>query len=360
MIDKTFWQKRRVLLTGHTGFKGSWFINWLSELGSDICGYSLEPDNNSLFNYFYENNEKNFLNVYGDINDKDLLEETVIKFQPEIVFHFAAQPLVLESYETPLNTWQTNLIGTLNLLESLKNCKFRCSILIITTDKVYKNKEWIYGYRENDELGGHDPYSASKAATEIAVESWKKSFIESKNSKFQNLSIATARSGNVIGGGDWSKNRIIPDAIRSLSLKKSLLIRNPSSTRPWQHVLEPLCGYLILSEKLYNNPIKYSHAFNFGPEMESNRTVEELINEVFKYWEGSFQKEEEKSNAPHEAGMLNLDISKSLKLLNWKPIWDFEKTIEKTISWYMKFYQGENPSSLCKADLKSYMENLEN
>ena len=156
MIDKTFWQKRRVLLTGHTGFKGSWFINWLSELGSDICGYSLEPDNNSLFNYFYENNEKNFLNVYGDINDKDLLEETVIKFQPEIVFHFAAQPLVLESYETPLNTWQTNLIGTLNLLESLKNCKFRCSILIITTDKVYKNKEWIYGYRETDELGGDD------------------------------------------------------------------------------------------------------------------------------------------------------------------------------------------------------------
>ncbi len=360
MIDKNFWKKRRVLLTGHTGFKGSWFINWLSELGADICGYSLEPDKKSLFNYFVLKNEINFQNVYGDIRDKNYLEETIIKFKPEIVFHFAAQPLVLESYASPLTTWQTNLIGTLNLLESLKNCTNKCSILVITTDKVYKNKEWIYGYREIDELGGHDPYSASKAATEIAVESWKKSFIESKNSKVQHLAIATARSGNVIGGGDWSENRIIPDAIRSLTLKKSLLIRNPSSTRPWQHVLEPLCGYLILSEKLYNNPGEFSGAFNFGPELESNRTVEELINEVFKHWGGSFQKEEKVSNSPHEAGILNLDISKSSKYLDWKPIWDFETTIEKTISWYKQFYEGQNPTFLCKNDLKSYIENLEN
>ena len=358
MIDKNFWKDRKVFLTGHTGFKGSWMLIWLKELGCDICGYALEPEKNSLFNYLFDNKKKEFRNIYGDINNKEYLQDKILEFNPEIVFHFAAQPLVLESYLSPLKTWQTNLIGSLNLLESLKSYDQKCSIIIITTDKVYKNKEWIYAYRENDELGGYDPYSASKAATEIAVESWKKSFIGKGSSQNNFLSISTARSGNVIGGGDWSKNRILPDAVNSIINNKDLLIRNPNSTRPWQHVLEPLAGYLLLAQKVYQNPELYSDAFNFGPGLNSNKTVEELINEVFKHWKGNYTKEYNSKDAHHEAKILNLDIQKSNKYLNWTPLWNFEFTIKKTIMWYKNFYAGKNPISLCKDDLKSYLNFL--
>ena len=358
MIDKNFWKDRKVFLTGHTGFKGSWMLTWLEELGCDVCGYALEPEKNSLFNCLFDNQKKEFKNIYGDINNKKYLQNKILEFNPEIVFHFAAQPLVLESYLSPLKTWQTNLIGTLNLLESLKDYDNKCSIIIITTDKVYKNKEWIYAYRENDELGGYDPYSASKAATEIAVESWRKSFIGEGLSQNNLLSIATARSGNVIGGGDWSKNRILPDAVNSIINNQELLIRNPNSTRPWQHVLEPLGGYLLLAQKIYENSELYSDAFNFGPELNSNKTVEELINEVFKHWEGTYTKQYNSKDSRHEAKILNLDIQKSHKYLNWVPLWNFEFTIKKTITWYKDFYEGRNPMSLCKEDLKSYLNLL--
>ena len=358
MINKNFWRNRKIFLTGHTGFKGSWMLTWLKELGCDVCGYALEPEKNSLFNYLFENEKKEFKNIYGDINNKEYLRDKILEFKPEIVFHFAAQPLVLESYLSPLKTWQTNLMGTLNLLESLKNYDRKCTIIIITTDKVYKNKECNYAYMENDELGGYDPYSASKAATEIAVESWKQSFIGESLSQNNLLSIATARSGNVVGGGDWSKNRILPDAVNSIINNKDLIIRNPNSTRPWQHVLEPLGGYLLLAQKVYENPELYSGAFNFGPELNNNKTVEELINEVFKSWKGTYKKQYNSKDAPHEAKILNLDIQKSHKYLNWYPLWNFEFTIKKTIMWYKNFYAGKNPMSLCKEDLKSYLNFL--
>lgn len=351
---QSFWQGKSVLITGHTGFKGSWLLIWLISLGAKVHGYSLKDKQNyRLFNQVFKNINHKFQHFEGDIRNPNDLNRLVEVVQPEIVFHLAAQPLVIDAYENPLKTWNTNLIGSLNLLEALNQLRHRCAIVMVTTDKVYKNNEWIYGYRENDELGGHDPYSASKAAAEIAIGSWRASFVGTGKHQNLNLKIATARAGNVIGGGDWAINRIVPDSIRSLQNKEIIHVRNPSSTRPWQHVLEPLGGYLLLAEKLMTSENPPCEAFNFGPNINNNRSVSELIETILTYWSGNWADKSDNNN-PHEAGLLNLQSDKARHILGWMPKWSYKETIEKTIRWYRDTHCGADPYSRSMEDIDEY------
>ena len=360
MIDISFWKNKKVLITGHTGFKGAWLSLWLLKYGCKVYGYSLAPTGEpNLFKLIQSNLGKNFHHYEGNILDEESLNNYCKGISPDIVFHLAAQPLVLKSYEDPIETWQTNVIGSLNLLESLRNNDSKCSVVMITTDKVYENKEWIYGYRENDPLGGYDPYSASKAAAEIAIASWRNSFCGNNKFQTQLLSIATARAGNVIGGGDWANDRIIPDCIRSLIKKEAIKLRNPNARRPWQHVIEPLSGYMFLAEKLYLNDNFYSEAFNFGPNIESNKTVKELSYAITDYWPSDIIYDSFK-NKPHEANLLHLNYEKAYQILNWKPIWNFSKTIENTINWYKDFHQNKMEAfELCNKNIDNYLSDLE-
>ena len=371
-MDKKFWKHKKVLITGRTGFKGSWLSLWLLNLGANVYGYSLKPnEDQKLFNdLFVKNNKinKSFSNLnhfIGDINDSIKLSSYIQQIKPDIVFHLAAQPLVRKSYENPIQTWQTNVIGTLNLLEALKSLNNFCAAIMITTDKVYENKEWIYGYRENDSLGGIDPYSSSKASMEIAISSWRESFCGLKPNQNSKLAIASARAGNVIGGGDWSQDRLVPDIIKSLKNKSIIKIRNPNSRRPWQHVLEPLAGYLLLSEKLFkfqtnSNKLEniFASSFNFGPSVKSNKTVEELVKKVLNSWPGEWVSETNTSEF-HEAKLLNLISEKSKFYLDWESIWDFEETIFRTINWYKKTDKGQFPYQSSMEDLMLYQTKLD-
>ena len=354
MMESNFWKNKKVLITGHTGFKGSWLLIYLLLNGAKVYGYSLPPvKSRNLFSDIYREIKDKFIHHEGNILDFELLKSLVKESQPDVVIHLAAQALVRESYNDPIGTWNTNLIGSINLLESLKDLKKRCAVLVITTDKVYENKEWSYGYRETDPLGGHDPYSASKAALEIALASWRSSFCGSKLHQNSFISIASARAGNVIGGGDWSENRIIPDSIKALTKEQTIKIRNISSTRPWQHVLDPLSGYLLLSQRLYENPNEFSEAFNFGPSFKSNKTVLDLVKEVLKYWEGNWDALED-NNSPHEASNLSLQIDKSNLKLGFQPKWDFVESVKYTTLWYYNVSKGEDPYKSCINDLNSY------
>ncbi len=358
MVSPSFWNGRRVLLTGHTGFKGSWLALWLSELGARVTGVGLEPEGDPHLFHQLRLSERLSHHI-ADIRDLDSLQSIAAASDPEVVLHLAAQPLVRRSYRDPLGTWSTNVQGSLNVLEALRPLGHPCAVVMITTDKVYANQEWDYGYRENDRLGGHDPYSASKAAAEIAIASWRSSFCGPASHQTQQLSIATARAGNVIGGGDWAEDRIVPDAARALAAGQSIPVRRPGATRPWQHVLEPLSGYLLLAERLAQsagqpqaNP--YAEAFNFGPHLESNRPVRDLINEALLHWPGAWEDLSDPSE-PHEAGRLHLQIDKAHHQLGWQPRWSFATTVARTLGWYRAVH--ENPAQaekICLDDLASY------
>ena len=352
LISNNFWKNKRVLITGHNGFKGSWLSLWLLTMGAKVSGISLptlyKP---SLFDQLAIKDQLDHRIL--DIREKDKLSAAVKEINPDIVFHLAAQPLVLRSYKYPLETWETNVMGTIFLLEALRSLDKMCSAILITTDKVYRNDEWLFGYREDDPLGGFDPYSSSKAASELAIASWRSSFCGNLSHQNENLLIATARAGNVIGGGDWSENRIVPDMIRSLQEKQRIVIRNPTSTRPWQHVLEPLSGYLLLGEKLTINGSEFATPFNFGPQLESNRTVLNLVEESLKHWPGKYIFTEQ-SQTLHEAGMLNLSIDKSFHKLKWQPKWDFPLTISRTIQWYKSIYENKANALECSLEDLSY------
>jgi CDP-glucose 4,6-dehydratase len=326
-----FWRSKKVLITGHTGFKGAWLSQWLLQLGAEVSGISLAPNTSpALFEQL--GLARNLDHAIGDIRDRTLINRLICKLQPDFIFHLAAQPLVRRSYLEPSETWDTNVIGTINVLEALKNLDSACVAIFITTDKCYQNREWLYGYREQDPLGGYDPYSSSKAAAELAIASWRDSFF-----KHSHISIASVRAGNVIGGGDWAENRIVPDAMRSLRVGESIPVRNPSATRPWQHVLEPLGGYMLLAQKIYEakseSKSQLCTAFNFGPRLESNRTVKVLVETILQHWSGSWCDRSD-SDAVHEANLLNLVTDKAFHLLRWQPQWDFERTIKETVSWY--------------------------
>ena len=353
IISDNFWKNKSVLLTGHNGFKGSWLSLWLLQMGAKVSGISLSPDNQPcLFHQLFIEDQVDQRTL--DIREKEKLCSAVKKINPDIVFHLAAQPLVLRSYKDPIETWETNVMGTIFLLEALRSLDKKCSAILITTDKVYRNEEWLYGYRENDPLGGFDPYSSSKAAAELAIASWRSSFCGNLSHQNENLLIASARAGNVIGGGDWSENRIVPDIIRSLQENKKIIIRNPSSTRPWQHVLEPLSGYLLLAEKLTINGINFASSFNFGPQLGSNQTVLDLVQKSLIHWPGKYICEDD-SQAPHEASMLHLSTDKSFYKLQWQQKWDFSTTVSRTINWYKSVYESKSSAlESCLEDLSTY------
>ena len=363
VMNPGFWKCKRVLLTGHTGFKGSWLALWLSELGATVTGLGLAPDTKpQLFNQLKLENRLHSHQL-ADIRDAQALATVVARTQPELVLHLAAQPLVRRSYDDPLGTWATNVQGSLNLLEALKPLQHPCAVVMVTTDKVYANQEWDYGYRECDRLGGHDPYSASKAAAELAIASWRASFCGNGVHQTPNLSIATARAGNVIGGGDWAPDRIVPDVMRALAEGMPISLRNPTATRPWQHVLEPLSGYLLLAESLFAeaeshiSDDRYASAFNLGPSLEANRSVRELVEAVLQHWSGSWLDCSDPYN-PHEAGRLHLQIDKAHHQLCWQPRWDFATTVNRTVRWYRSVHEGVNPLEICLSDLELYLASV--
>jgi CDP-glucose 4,6-dehydratase len=328
------YQNCPALITGHTGFKGSWLALWLKELGAQVSGFSLEPDtdpsHHKLLDLTYQQHR-------GDIRDYNDLKRCIGEFQPQIVFHLAAQPLVRRAYRAPLETWSTNVQGTANLLEACRHTKSVRAIVVITTDKCYENQEQVWGYRECDRLGGHDPYSASKAAAELVVTSYRRSFFENPDAPL----IATARAGNVIGGGDWSADRLIPDAARAVAMRESLEIRSPYATRPWQHVLDCLAGYLILGQQLLLGKKIYADAWNFGPGPNGNRTVTEVLNRMQKHWP-NLQWHQTSSSHPHETTLLQLDSTRANSQLNWHPVWPLEKTLESTAEWYHLYIESGN------------------
>ena len=330
------YRNKKVLITGNTGFKGSWISHWLLQLHAEISGYALDPPTEpSLFRQLELN--KNMNHKSRDIRDFETLKKFIGEVRPEIIFHMAAQPLVRESYITPLETMHTNILGTANLLEAVRQLNLPAIVIVITSDKSYENKEWLFGYRENDPMGGYDPYSASKGAAELVTASWRRSFFNPSDYERHGVKIASVRAGNVIGGGDWAKDRIVPDCIRFLQNNEVIKVRNPLATRPWQHVLEPVGGYLLLGAELMkckteDVPVLCS-GFNFGPLISSNKNVRTLVTEIIRCW-GKGEWTYNKEDAMHEASLLNLTIDKAYHLLHWHPVWDFEKTITNTVLWY--------------------------
>jgi CDP-glucose 4,6-dehydratase len=326
---------KTVLITGHTGFKGSWLTAWLLQLGARVIGVSLDiPSAPSHF----ESTQvfRNITDLRIDIREGDLIEQAVVDAQPDFVFHLAAQSLVGMSYENPIETWETNVLGTLNLLEALRKLEKKCVAVIITSDKCYENVEWLWGYKEADRLGGSDPYSSSKAAAELAINSYVRSYFPKETS---NIRVASARAGNVIGGGDWAVDRIVPDCVRSWSKSMTVNLRNPLATRPWQHVLEPLSGYLSLGVFLAKSPTLHGEAFNFGPLSQENRSVADLVSEMSIHWKQvKWSQEVTTSEKRHEAKLLKLNCEKALQLLNWHANLSFEDTIRMTAEWYQSYY----------------------
>ncbi|WP_304236028.1 CDP-glucose 4,6-dehydratase [Jiulongibacter sediminis] len=349
------YQNKKVFITGHTGFKGTWLTLLLKSIGAVPSGFSLPPDSEpSHFDLIRDNINSS---TFGDIRDLENLRKSMVQFSPHIVFHLAAQPLVRESYINPVNTYETNVLGTLNVLECIKSCPSIKAVVIITTDKVYENNEWLYPYREHDRLGGYDPYSSSKACTEILVSSFRNSFYNLKEyEKKHNILIATARAGNVIGGGDWSSDRLIPDVVRSAFLNTKTKIRSPNSIRPWQHVLDCLYGYLLLGQKLLSGNTDYSGSWNFAPLPNESKTVLEVLEECKKEWKRiEFEFTDSYLN-PHEATTLKLDSSKSSTLLKWIPKWGTEEAILKTIEWYREFY--ESNKVITQNQIQKYLTSL--
>ena len=354
--DINFWKNKSVLITGHNGFKGSWLSLWLLEMHAKVIGISLE--NICEISLFEELGIVPFIdhNIV-DVTEKEKINELILKKQPDIVFHLAAQTLVIESYKKPIRTWDVNVMGTINVLNALRNLKKKCAVVFITTDKVYENKNLQYAFRENDPLGGSDPYSASKAACEIAINAWKNSFCGNRAHQNKNIFIASARAGNVIGGGDWANDRILPDIVRFLKDKKKIEVRNPQAVRPWQHVIEPLSGYLLLAEYIYKTETNNDTNFNFGPLIDSNQPVGILVDECLKYWQGSWI-DISKNSTLYEANDLRLAIDKAQRKLNWVPRWKFSETIKNTIMWYKSFY--ENPKfakDLCLKNIYTFLGN---
>ena len=344
-----FWKDKRVFVTGHTGFKGGWLVLWLKKMGVVVKGYSLEASTTpSLFDV--ANIVEGIESDIGDIRDLDLLKKSMLNFAPEIVIHMAAQPLVRHSYQDPIGTYQTNVMGTVNLLESVRYCPSVKAVVNVTTDKCYENKEWLWAYRENEPMGGHDPYSSSKGCSELITSSYRRSFFNSDS----NVALASARAGNVIGGGDWSADRLIPDALIAFEKKVPVVIRNPKANRPWQHVLEPICGYLMLAEKLYLSGKQFAEGWNFGPIDRDARPVSEVLDYLAKEWPGGASWVLDGLEKPHEAQLLKLDISKAKIRLKWEPNWDLETAIHLIIEWHQAWLARKDMQDITLKQISEY------
>ena len=349
------YQGKKVFLTGHTGFKGAWMLKTLSLLGAEVKGYALAPQTKDDLFCLIEG-EQICESVIADLRDKKRLEFEIVNFQPDFVFHLAAQPLVRLSYEIPAETFEVNVIGTANVLDAVRLLDKKCNVVLITTDKVYHNNEWIYPYRENDRLGGYDPYSASKACAELVIDSYRNSFFNIKDYDNHLKGIAVARAGNVIGGGDWSQDRLIPDIAKAFAAEKPVVIRNPNSVRPWQHVLEPVVGYLLLGANLTSDPVKFSQAYNFGPHLSDALPVEEMLKLAIQSWGKGEYIVEKLKGQPHEAGLLKLDISKAINDLQWHPKMDAQQAVSMTMDWYSQFNLSRNNISIfTQKQLKNFL-----
>ena len=352
-----FYKGKKILITGHTGFKGSWLCLVLHKLGADIYGYALEPP--TIPSLFKEAGIYKFINsYYGDIRNLKYLTEVLNEVNPEIIFHMAAQPLVRESYKNPIETYEVNVMGTVNILEACRKTKSVRAIVNVTTDKCYLNREWLWGYREDEAMGGYDPYSNSKGCSELVTSAYRDSFFNSKDYETHHITLASARAGNVIGGGDWANDRLIPDFIKSISKGEKLKIRSPYAIRPWQNVLEPLRGYLTLAEKLYNEGPFYAQAWNFGPDDKDSKNVEWIANKLCSIWGEDAAYEIDSSPQPHEANYLKLDCSKAQALLDWYPVINLENSIKSIVEWNKAFLKGENIRRVTENQIDEYFRIL--
>ncbi len=349
-VTLNFWKGKKVLITGHTGFKGSWLSLWMQMMNVHLTGFALSPTTQpSLFNEAKVSNE--MTSIEGDIRNFEIVLETIKKYKPEIIFHLAAQPLVRYSYQNPIETYETNVMGTINILEAARKVNSVKVLVNITSDKCYENKEINRGYKEDEPMGGHDPYSSSKGCSELITSAYRRSFFSDSG-----LAIATARGGNVIGGGDWSTDRLVPDILRAFEKKEAIIIRNPDSIRPWQHVLDVLSGYILLAQKLNEDPKKFSGAWNFGPNYKDAKTVKWITEFMVTKWDNSGKWELDKNINPHEAGFLILDISKAKKFLNWSPKWSIDKALEKVLDWHHSYLNTNDVKKICENQILEFLK----
>lgn len=349
-MNEHFWRGRRVFLTGHTGFKGAWMSLWLQKLGASVTGYSLKPGTEpSLFEVAAVAN--GMLSIIGDVRDGDFLRRQLLAFNPEVVIHLAGQSLVRYSYENPVETYSTNVMGTINLLEAVRATPSVKATINVTTDKCYENREWTWGYRENEALGGNDPYSNSKACSELVSLAYRRSY---------SMKLATGRAGNVIGGGDWAQDRLVPDVLRALASNNRIGIRHPNSTRPWQHVLEPLRGYLILAERLFNGDANCNEAFNFGPSLHETNKVASIVDSLCEKWGSGRRWHEDDSNGLPESRQLKLDCSKAKDILGWQTYWSLGKSLDAIVSWHHSYEQGADMKAFSHAQIDTYCSDINN
>ena len=352
-INSSFFSGRKIFITGHTGFKGSWLCLYLSLLGAKVTGYALDPPTNpNLFELCRI--DELVTSIIADVREGKSLTAAINTAQPEIVIHMAAQPLVRESYKVPAETYAINVMGTVNLFEAIRTCNTVKAVVNVTTDKCYENKEWVWGYREHEPLGGHDPYSSSKACSELVTSAYQNSFFHPDRYFVHGVGVASARAGNVIGGGDWAVDRLVPDCVRALLKGEKIVIRNPKSVRPWQHALEPLHGYLVLAQRLCENGSRYSQAWNFGPNDRDTKSVEWLVKRLCAQWGKNASYMTDKMEQPHEAHYLKLDCSKAKTELNWHPRWNLEKAADSIIEWTKAYKQGADVRAICINQIKEY------
>jgi CDP-glucose 4,6-dehydratase len=352
-VTPDFWLGKRVFITGHTGFKGAWLSLWLQQLGAEVTGFALpSPTNPSVFNL--TNAKTGMTSITGDVRNLVALSNALAESLAEVVIHMAAQPLVLESYKNPVETYSTNVMGTVNLLEAVRDCPTVRAFVNVTTDKCYENKEWLWSYRENETLGGYDPYSSSKACSELITSSYRNSFFNSNEFPKHLVALASARAGNVIGGGDWSKDRLIPDIIAALSNGQPAIIRNPQAIRPWQHVLEPLNGYLTLAEKLFSSGTTYAEAWNFGPSLEDAKPVSWIAEKITSIWRNGASWISQNLDQPHEASCLTLDTSKAKARLFWRPHLNLEQALNLVVHWHKSLLNENNMREVTLTQIKNY------
>jgi CDP-glucose 4,6-dehydratase len=355
-IDPHFWKGRRVFITGHTGFKGSWLSLWLQKLSAEVVGYSLPaPTSPSLFEV--GGVATGMESIVGDVRDYSRLWDALEKHKPEIIFHMAAKSVVRASYQDPIDTYSTNVMGTVNLLEAVRQLAGRTAVVNVTTDKSYENKEWIWGYRETDRLGGYDPYSNSKACSEMVTQAFSSSYFSNQNSKSEKL-IASARAGNVIGGGDWTPDQLIPDIVNAFNERRAVVLRNPHAVRPWQFVLDCLGGYMTLAEKLWLDGSKFAGPWNFGPRHEDTLAVQEIVESMIVKWPGNANWAQDPGYHPHETGCLRLDTSKTVQLLQWNPRLVVSEALDWIVEWYVRYFEHADAKSLCIDQIESFEKKL--
>jgi len=359
VVNSEFWKNKKVLVSGHTGFKGSWLSLWLQDMGAQVIGVSLEPPTNPSL-YQQARVAEGMDSLRADIRDLDKIKNIFNQYKPEVIFHLAAQSLVRYSYREPVETYQTNVMGTLNVLEAIRSIDSVRAAIMITTDKCYENQEWEWGYRENEPMGGFDPYSSSKGCAELLIASYRNSYFPNNLYNEHKTAIASVRAGNVIGGGDWAEDRLIPDIMRAVLVNSTINIRNPNAIRPWQHVLEPLVGYINLAEKLFISGAKYAEAWNFGPKEEDAKPVQWIVEEITKYWGEGANWIADNDEHPHEANYLKLDCSKSHAKLKWWPRWSLRTALEKIIEWHKKEQEGFDMKLCTLEQIKNYTQVKEN